>query len=80
MQGGVGGKLHVFLSSLPKVGSKALDVRDLGSKTSDKEPLKNMAPASIDYRRIAESAAESMVSFLLMSVELSKQPDNLRVF
>ena len=62
MQGVVGGKLHVFLSSLPKVGSKALSVRDLGSKASDKEPLKNMAPASVDYRRMAESAAESMAS------------------
>ena len=60
-QGGVGGKLHVFLSCLPKVGSNALAVRDLGSRTSDKEPMKNMMPASTEYRRMAESAAESMV-------------------
>lgn len=68
VQGGVGGKLHVFLSSLPKVGSKALSVRDMGSKASDKEPLKNMAPASTDYRRMAESAAESMASSLELHI------------
>ena len=57
----MGGKLHVFLSCLPKVGSKALAVRDMGSKVSDKEPLKSMQPGTPDYRRLAESAAESMV-------------------
>lgn len=65
MQGGTGGKLHVFLSCLPKVGSKSLTVRDTGSKVSDKEPLKSMTAASVDYRRMAESAAESMVKSLL---------------
>lgn len=61
MQGGVGGKLHVFLSCLSKVGSNALTVRDTGSNQSEKEPMKTMLPASTEYRKIGEQAAERMV-------------------
>lgn len=57
----MGGKLHAFLTCLPKVGSKALVVRDQGGKANEKEPLKGMEPASVEYRQLAESAAEGMV-------------------
>ena len=70
MQGGVGGKLHVFLSCLPKVGARALTVRDSGARVNDKEPLKSMLPASTDYRRMAEGAAESMVSSPIIHLRL----------
>ena len=57
----MGGKLHVFASSLPKVGTKALVVRDAGGRTNEREPLKLMEPASKEYRELAESAADGMV-------------------
>lgn len=57
----MGGKLHVFLSSLPKVGTKALVVRDAGGRANEKEPLKVMEPASTEYRKLAETAAEAQV-------------------
>ena len=49
---------------MPKIGSKALVVRDQGGKTNEKEPLKGMEPASTEYRQLAESAAEGMVRML----------------
>lgn len=48
-------------------------MRDLGGKANENEPMKNQAPASVEYRQIAEAAAESMVSLCLnqaLSIDL----------
>lgn len=72
----------MFLSCLPKVGTKALAVREQGGKTNEKEPMKVMEPASLpEFRKLAESAAEGMVSPTLstpqpgsMTVERRRRP------
>ena len=55
-----GGKLHVFLTSLPKVGAHALPVRDGGMGAEGKD-TKIMQPATKDYPALATRAAEAQV-------------------
>ena len=61
MQEGKGGKLLVFLSSLPKTGSKALVVREHVGQTLGTQPLNSMVPATKEYRELAELAANHQV-------------------
>lgn len=58
----MGGKLHVFLSSLPKVGSKNLVMREHHGPVNGSQPLSIMTPATKEYRELAEHAANNMVS------------------
>lgn len=59
-----GGKLHVFMSSLPKIGSKALSMREQNGLVNGTQPLTVMEPASKEFRELGEDAAQNMVSLL----------------
>jgi hypothetical protein len=56
LKSGTGGKLHVFASSLPKVGKGALAQR--GEQAGDRDPQKVQEPAIKAYREMAADAAE----------------------
>ncbi|KAK9908279.1 hypothetical protein WJX75_005414 [Coccomyxa subellipsoidea] len=60
LKSGTGGKLHVFASSLPKVGKGALAQR--GEQAGDRDPQKVQEPAIKAYREMAADAAEFQVS------------------
>lgn len=62
LQASGGGKLHVFMSSLPKVGSKALNVREQHGTVNGTQPLTVMQPCSKEYRELAEDAASNAVN------------------
>ena len=66
LKSGTGGKLHVFASSLPKVGKGALTHR--GEQAGDRDPQKAQEPAIKAYREMAADAAEFQVFPLIPSV------------
>ena len=72
----MGGKLHAFISTLPKVGARALVMRDMGSRANVKEPLKVMESASKEYRVLAELAAENLVRILVAPYKLTQEAYN----
>lgn len=61
LKSATGGKLHVFASTLPKVGRAALTNRADQGRTGDKDPQKVQEPAVKDYRDMASDAAEFQV-------------------
>lgn len=60
-QGATGGKLHVFMSSLPRNGAHALRQREAPMGSSAKDALAIMAPALPDYKALAVTAADAQV-------------------
>ncbi|KAK9809653.1 hypothetical protein WJX73_000552 [Symbiochloris irregularis] len=58
---GVGGKLHVFMTTLPKAGIHALQMRE-GNVAAEGKDAKVMLPASKDYSALATQAADAQVS------------------
>lgn len=53
-----GGKIHVFMSSLPNCGTKALKLRDGQSNVSDKEKQTGLLPQDMTYLTLAAQAAD----------------------
>ena len=61
MQAGEGGKLHVFLTSLPKnAGKHSLEARDQSHSQDD--PQLSLQPGSKSFLALAASAAEYQAS------------------
>lgn len=53
-----GGKIHVFMSSLPNCGTKALKLRDGQSNVSDKEKQTGLLPQDNTYMTLSAQAAD----------------------
>ena len=60
-QEGVGGKLHVFMSTLPKLGLHALTPRQAGPATDNQQKQMALLPAHKGFQQMAEAAAEHQV-------------------
>lgn len=60
-QEGVGGKLHVFTSSLPKLGLHALTPRQASTTSDNQQKQTVLLPQHKGYREMAEDAAEHQV-------------------
>lgn len=61
LQEGVGGKLHVFMSSLPKLGLHALTPRQATAPSDNQQKQTALLPQHKGYRQMAENAAEHQV-------------------
>lgn len=62
LKGGTGGKVHAFLSSLPRKGLLSLRQRDLGRPPTDRDNMDSMLPENKEYQALAVDAAEHQVS------------------
>lgn len=69
---GLGGKLHVFMSSLPKLGLHGLTPRQAGPATDNQQKQMVLLPAHKGYQQMAEDAAEHQVSIDLFVVTRSQ--------
>ncbi|KAL0036794.1 hypothetical protein WJX79_010207 [Trebouxia sp. C0005] len=69
---GLGGKLHVFMSSLPKLGLHGLTPRHAGPATDNQQKQMVLLPAHKGYQQMAEDAAEHQVSIDLFVVTRSQ--------
>jgi len=65
LQEGLGGKLHVFMSSLPKLGLHGLTPRQAGPATDNQQKQTILLPAHKGYQQMAEDAAEHQVQQLV---------------
>jgi len=61
LQEGLGGKLHVFMSSLPKLGLHGLTPRQAAPATDNQQKQMVLLPAHKGYQQMAEDAAEHQV-------------------
>lgn len=61
LQEGAGGKLHVFMSSLPKLGLHALTPRPANPATDNQQKQMSLLPAHKGFQHMAEDAAEHQV-------------------
>ena len=61
LQEGLGGKLHVFMSTLPKLGLHGLTPRQAGPATDNQQKQMVLLPAHKGYQQMAEDAAEHQV-------------------
>lgn len=59
---GWGGKLHVFMSSLPRLGLHALTPRQAAAPTDTQQKQTALMPQHKGYQQMAEDAAEHQVS------------------
>jgi hypothetical protein len=64
LQEGLGGKLHVFMSTLPKLGLHGLTPRQAGPATDNQQKQMVLLPAHKGYQQMAEDAAEHQVQQL----------------
>ena len=62
-QEGWGGKLHVFMSSLPRLGLHALTPRQAAAPTDTQQKQTALMPQHKGYQQMAEDAAEHQVPF-----------------
>ena len=70
LKGGVGGRLMVFLTSLPRVGVLALRPRESGRPPSERDVLDvlTVPPDAKGYSTLAQDAAECQVSIDIFSL------------
>jgi len=61
LQAGTGGRLLVFISSLPHCGALALVPREAGRPPSERDPLEVMAVEGKGYAALTTTAAENQV-------------------
>lgn len=61
MQDGVGGKLHLFVSSLPKLGVHGLAPRQAAPSNNSQQKQTVLQPAHKGFQAMAEDAAEHQV-------------------
>ena len=62
VQEGFGGKLHVFMSSLPKLGLHALTPRQASPASDNQQKQTGLLPQHKGYQEMAEDAAEHQVA------------------
>ena len=60
-QDGSGGKLHVFISSLPKLGLHGLTPRQGSAPNNSQQKQSVLQPAHKGFQTMAEDAAEHQV-------------------
>lgn len=63
MQEGVGGKLHLFVSSLPKLGVHGLTPRQAGPSSNSQQKQTVLQAAHKGFQTMAEDAAEHQVQY-----------------
>jgi len=68
LQEGLGGKLHVFMSTLPKLGLHGLTPRQAGPATDNQQKQMVLLPAHKGYQQMAEDAAEHQVQQLVQNM------------
>ncbi|GAB4822012.1 hypothetical protein N2152v2_009058 [Parachlorella kessleri] len=61
LKGGAGGKVHAFISSLPRRGVLSLRQRDLGRPPTDRDNMESLLPENKDFQALALDAAEHQV-------------------
>lgn len=61
LQDGSGGKLHVFISTLPKLGLHALTPRQGSASNNSQQKQTALQPAHKGFQTMAEDAAEHQV-------------------
>lgn len=67
LKAGSGGQLHVFLSSLPKVGAMSLTLRD--SQPGERDNQEALQPNGKDWKKLAEEVAEFQVSLDVFALQ-----------
>lgn len=71
LQDGVGGKLHLFVSSLPKLGLHGLTPRQGSPSNNSQQKQSVLQPAHKGFQTMAEDAAEHQVcSFAWFALQL----------
>lgn len=63
-----GGKLHVFMSALPRAGVGSLQRRTTEGLAAAEKPLTIMAPEGKFYSRLADDAADHQVDNFLKEI------------